>query len=204
MKKVPTDLNEILQNDDPVRQLFARLVANPHEEITPDEWSQLVDCKDGDEWRKLIVARPESAEHCPWVDFDVCEWWPIFKYRPQYFEKCPCASEVPARAWAYLLCQRPELAQKFNGWNELTVKEWSSLIRLQPALAEYCPCLPQAKTLTPQDFDDDFLTFPTGDDTIDFLADTDYLSYYCSYGDVLMEQLQKELEKEALGTDNAE
>lgn len=203
MEKLPTDLTEILQETDPTRLLIANLIANPQEEITPENWSQLADCTDGDQWRKLITARPEAAEHCPWQSFDVCEWWPIFKYLPQFFEKCPCPSEVPPRAWAYLLCQRPELAPQFDRWDELTVKEWASILQYQPALAEHCPCLEQAKELAPQEFDDGFLTYPTGDETIDFLADTDYLNYYCSYGDVLMEQLQKELENAPL-TDDAE
>lgn len=197
MQKLPTDLSEILTSDDPARQLFARLTADPHAEITPEDWAMLTECTDGDEWRKLIEVHPVAAEHCPWRQLDVCEWWPIFKYLPQYFEKCDCPGEVPPRAWAYLLCQRPELAPQFDRWNELTDKEWASLLQRQSALAEYCPCPEQAKALTPDQFDDGYLAFPTGDSTIDFLADTDYLNYYCSYGDVLLDELQQELAKEA-------
>ncbi len=189
-------------NDEtPLRNRFKQLATDPAATITPDIWEQLVQCNDGDEWRKLIATHPEAAAHCPWQSFDVCEWWPFFKYLPQYFEKCHCPDEVPPRAWAYLLCQRPELADRFNRWSELTEKECASLLKFQPTLAEYCSCLEKAQELTPEAFDDDYLTFPAGDETTDFLADTDYFLYYCSYGDVLMEQLQTELGKEALTAD---
>ncbi|MBQ4480392.1 MAG: hypothetical protein II943_07115 [Victivallales bacterium] len=180
-------------DSDPQRDLIQHLAANPDKPVSPQIWEQLAEFTDGEEWRKLIVVRPEAADHCPWEKLDVCEWWPFFKYLPQYFEKCACPAEVPARAWAYLLCTRPELATQFDRWNDLTPAEWHSLLQRQPTLAEHCPCLEQAHAITSDDFSDG-LTFPTGDSTTDFLADTDYLEYYADYGSTLIDKMIQELD----------
>ena len=190
----PSTSKEFQLAEDPARQLIRRLCTNPRQEITQADWETLSGFTDGDEWRKLIASRPEAAMHCPWQEFQPYDWWPFFKYLPENFEKCPCPQEVPPRAWAYLLCRRPELAGQFDRWGKLSAKEWCSLLTFQPALACHCPCVQEAKALTPSEFDDGFLTFPTGDETTDFLADTDYLNYFIDYGDVLFAQLEKELE----------
>ena len=142
------------------------------------DWRQARHCTDSKLWAKLLSGHIEYEKYCPWERFSPMEWWMFFKYLPRYFEKCSFPEKVPARAWAYLLCHRPELADRFDRWQEFTPAVWAGLLHFQPELSSRCPCLQEVRALDYDDLylEDDALHFPgeTSFDGSDFLADCDY------------------------------
>ena len=162
--------------DENIEQWLRLIAAQPRFEGRLD-WSRATNCNNGEIWKDLIKSNPKHAKVCPWSKFTPLDWWPIFKYCPQCFNECECPDKVPARAWAYLLCNRPELADKFDRWNEITVPEWASLLHYQPSLRYKCPCLEKVKKINVEDgLEEGLLTFPNGDELLDMMVDHDYQS----------------------------
>jgi len=151
--EVPWDMETFDKDKDEFIGAWLKLIAvHPHFAWRLD-WTRAVNCLDGEVWKDLLRANRKYEKYCPWATLPAIEWWPLFKYCPQYFEKCRCASEVPARAWGYLLCQRPELSERFHGWSQLTDSEWAFILKRQPRLANKCPCLDKVEKLQEKEID---------------------------------------------------
>lgn len=178
------------EQDETVDAWLKLIVAQPHFARRFD-WSRAKNCTDGEIWKDLLLQNREYEKYCPWDKLPAVEWWPLFKYCPQYFEKCQCASEVPPRAWGYLLCQRPELAERFFRWSQLTVNEWASLLKRQPQLTKECPCIDKVKELPEDEFDTDGLLFPAGHE-LDMVIDLDFRQWHIEH---TFEELQAQLTK---------
>ncbi len=172
--EVPWESEEIGKfNEGMLVQKWLELIAVHPQFASRLDWSRAGACTDAEVWRKLLPEHVEYEKYCPWSAFKPIDWWVFFKYLPSYYEKCPCPKEVPVRAWAYLLCNRPELATQFDRWEAFSPPVWASLLKYQPELAEHCPCLEEAKACDVE-WNDECLRFPTGNEMMDMLENMDY------------------------------
>ena len=107
------------------------------------DWNIGQSCTNGLSWAKLLKGAPQYVVYCPWEKLEPLEWMPLFKYVPEYAEKCSCWEELPIRAWGYLLAQRPEFASRFTRWQEIPAEIWASLLSRQSIFADRCNCWEQ-------------------------------------------------------------
>lgn len=70
-------------------------------------------------WEHLIVAKPEMAEQFTgWDRFGGFAWARILSQRPELADRCDWSKLKPL-AWIQLLRRQPQFVDKCDKWNEM-------------------------------------------------------------------------------------
>ena len=69
-------------------------------------------------WERLIVAKPEMAEHfTSWDQLGGFSWARILSRRPEFADRCDWSKLKPL-AWQQLLMRQPQFADKCDKWED--------------------------------------------------------------------------------------